>query len=200
MPIKTLQTALHAPGEVNSSWIRSTSPDYGFVDRLTTRLEDTIGAHGTPIATRVWYDQKADNVAADANITRSVTILGLVIVAITMVGLVNAITMGVLERSARSACSGCVGARATDIRGIFATEGLVIALTGWLIGLAAGYALAYGIIKLTSATAHLELTFTFPAVNLVITLIGTVILALLVLLAPLRRAVRFKPGEALRYA
>jgi len=38
------------------------------------------------------------------------------------------------------------------------------------------------------------------AVNLVITLIGTVILALLVLLAPLRRAVRFKPGEGLRYA
>ncbi len=33
-----------------------------------------------------------------------------------------------------------------------------------------------------------------------IALVGTVILALLVMLAPLRRAVRFKPGEALRYA
>jgi len=51
-----------------------------------------------------------------------------------------------------------------------------------------------------SSTAHLEPTFAFPAVSLVITLVGTVILALLVLLAPLHRAVRFKPGEGLRYA
>jgi ABC-type lipoprotein release transport system permease subunit len=36
--------------------------------------------------------------------------------------------------------------------------------------------------------------------NLATTLIGTVILAVLVLLAPLRRAVRFKPGQALRHA
>jgi ABC-type lipoprotein release transport system permease subunit len=36
-----------------------------------------------------------------------------------------------------------------------------------------------------------------PAVNLAVTLIGTLVLALL---APVRRAVRFKPGEALRYA
>ncbi len=33
-----------------------------------------------------------------------------------------------------------------------------------------------------------------------IALAGTVLLALLVMLALLRRAVRFKPGEALRYA
>ena len=40
----------------------------------------------------------------------------------------------------------------------------------------------------------------FPAIYVAIALIGTVILALVVMLAPLRRAVRFKPGEALRYA
>jgi putative ABC transport system permease protein len=148
----------------------------------------------------MWYDQKADNVAQNANITRSITVLGLVIVAISMVGLVNAITMGILERTREIGMLRCVGAHARDIRRIFATEGLVIALLGWLIGLAAGYALAYGIIELTASTANLELTFVFPAVNVVITLVGTVLLAILVLLAPVRRAVRFKPGDALRYA
>jgi putative ABC transport system permease protein len=127
-------------------------------------------------------------------------VLGLVIVAISMVGLVNAITMGVLERTREIGMLRCVGARARDIRRIFATEGLVIALLGWLIGLAVGYALAHGIIELTSSTANLDLTFVFPAVNVVITLVGTVLLAVLVLLAPVRRAVRFRPGEALRYA
>jgi ABC-type lipoprotein release transport system permease subunit len=200
MPIKTLQKALHAPGEVNTYWIRSSSPNHAFVDRLSTRLEDTLGAHGTPIATRVWYDQKADNVAQNANITRSITVLGLVIVAISMVGLVNAITMGILERTREIGMLRCLGARARDIRRIFATEGLVIAALGWMIGVVAGYALAHGMIALTESAAKLDLTFTFPAGNLLVTLLGTVILALLVLLAPLRRAVRFKPGEALRYA
>ena len=200
MPLATLQTALGTPGKVNAYWVRSQSPDHAFIDRLTTRLEDTLGAHGTPITSIVWYDQKADNVAQNSSITTSITVLGLVIVAISMVGLVNAITMGVLERTREIGMLRCVGARARDIRRIFATEGLVIALLGWLIGLAAGYALAYGIIELTSSTANLDLTFVFPAVNVVITLVGTVLLAVLVLLAPVRRAVRFKPGEALRYA
>jgi ABC-type lipoprotein release transport system permease subunit len=60
--------------------------------------------------------------------------------------------------------------------------------------------MARGMIALTASMFGLDLPFVFPAVNLLITLVGTVVLALLVLLAPVRRAVRFKPGEALRYA
>jgi putative ABC transport system permease protein len=40
----------------------------------------------------------------------------------------------------------------------------------------------------------------FPAANVVLALLGSVALALLIMLLPLRRAVRFKPGDALRYA
>lgn len=40
----------------------------------------------------------------------------------------------------------------------------------------------------------------FPAGNIAITLAGTVVLARLALIAPLRRAVRLKPGEAILYA
>ena len=200
MPLATLQKVLDAPGEVNTYWIRSDSADHADIDRLTTRLEDNLGAHGTPITTIAWYDQKADNIAQNGNITTTITVLGLVIVAISMVGLVNAITMGILERTREIGMLRCVGARARDIRRIFATEGIVIAVTGWVIGVAVGYALAHGIIALTSSTAHLEFAFVFPIANVAITLVGTVLLAVLVLLAPVRRAVRFKPGEALRYA
>ncbi len=42
--------------------------------------------------------------------------------------------------------------------------------------------------------------FTFPLLNVPIALIATLLLALLVMQIPLRRAVHFKPGEALRYA
>jgi putative ABC transport system permease protein len=201
LPLASLQGILHRPGEVNNYWVVSSSEDHVFIDRLTRRLEDTLGAHGAQITTFEVYVQRADNVRVNASLTQSITLLGLVIVAISMVGLVNAITMGVLERTREIGMLRCVGARARDVRRIFGVEGLVVALLGWLLGLPAGYLMARGLIALTASVAKLEsLHFVFPTVNLVITLVGTIVLALLVLLAPVRRAVRFKPGEALRYA
>jgi putative ABC transport system permease protein len=146
------------------------------------------------------YITRRDQVKLNATLTQSITVLGLVIVAISMVGLVNAITMGVLERTREIGTLRCVGARARDVRRIFGIEGLIVALIGWLLGLPAGYLMARGLIALTSSVADIDLSFVFPPINLAITLVGTLVLALLVLLAPVRRAVRFKPGEALRYA
>jgi putative ABC transport system permease protein len=200
LPLASLQTVLHSPGEVNNYWVVASSKDHAFVDRLTTRLEDTLGAHGAQITTTETHIARRDQVKANATLTQSITVLGLVIVAISMVGLVNAITMGVLERTREIGTLRCVGARARDVRRIFGIEGIIVALIGWLLGLPAGYLMARGLIALTSSVADIDLGFVFPSINLAITLVGTIVLALLVLLAPVRRAVRFKPGEALRYA
>ncbi|HSD77796.1 MAG TPA: FtsX-like permease family protein, partial [Solirubrobacteraceae bacterium] len=200
LPLASLQAMMHTPGEVNTYWVVATSKDHAFIDRLTTRLEDTLGAHGTQITTAEVYAQRADNIKSNATLTQSITVLGLVIVAISMVGLVNAMTMAVLERTREIGMLRCVGARARDIRRIFATEGMVVALIGWVLGLPAGYLLARALIAVTNSLVDIDMHFAFPPINLAITLVGTIVLAILVLLAPVRRAVRFKPGEALRYA
>ena len=200
MPVTTLQAALGSPDAVNSFWITTTSQNHGFIDGTTTRVEDALAAHGNQVATLVNYDAKEKNVAANAQITTSITILGLLIVAISMVGLVNAITMSVLERTREIGMLRSVGARARDVRRIFATEGLVVAVGGWLLGVPLGYLLARGIVALAGNAVGLDIAFVFPLSYALIALIGTVILALLIMLAPLRRAVRFKPGEAIRYA
>ena len=88
--------------------------------------------------------------------------LGLAIVAISMVGLVNAITMGVLERTREIGTLRCVGARARDVRRIFGVEGIVVALLGWLLGLPAGYLMARGMIALTASMVGIDLPFVFP--------------------------------------
>jgi putative ABC transport system permease protein len=93
-----------------------------------------------------------------------------------------------------------VGARARDIRRIFATEGLVVAVAGWLLGVPLGYLLARAIGWAAGDATGLDIAFVFPLTYVAIALVGTVTIALAVMLAPLRRAVRFKPGEALRYA
>jgi ABC-type lipoprotein release transport system permease subunit len=85
------------------------------------------------------------------------------------------------------------------VRRIFATEAGALAVAGWLLGIPVGYALDRALVWLVKDVVNIDLPVLFPAGNVALALIGTVALALLVTLLPIRRAVRFRPGDALRY-
>ncbi len=198
LPLTALQEALGAPGAVNNQWITTTSDDHDAIDRVTTRVEDALAASGEQVGTLVTYDLREKQVAANGQITTSITILGMLIVAISMVALVNTITMSVLERTREIGMLRSVGARARDVRRIFATEGFAVAVTGWLVGVPLGYGLARALGWAVGQTVGIDVAFVFPIAYVGLALAGTVALALLVMLAPLRRAVRLRPGDALR--
>ena len=122
--------------------------------------------------------------------------LGFLIVAMSMVGLANAITMSILERTREIGILRCIGARARDIRRIFATEGVALALAR----LAARHPArlrAHAPARLAGLGDRRRAPpgrRSRPGTSS-IALVGTLALALLVLLLPLRRAVRFRPGR-----
>lgn len=200
MPLRTLQDVLGTPGAVNNVWVRTASQDHAAIDRVSDRLERALGAEGNQVTTEIKWVAERDQKASNSTLTTSVSVLGLLIVAISMVGLVSAITMGVIERTREIGMLRCTGARGRDVRRIFGTEGIVIALAGWIVGVPAGWLMARGLLSLTSDVANTDLAFVFPASNLAVTFAGTVVLTLLVLIAPVRRAARLRPGDALRYA
>jgi putative ABC transport system permease protein len=197
--LNTVRALLHT-STVNGYFVQTTSRDHAAIDRTTTRLEDRLTANGYAVGTMVKYSSQKANVAANQKISSAIAILGLLVVAISMVGLINAITMSVLDRTREIGVLRCIGARARDIRRIFTAEGITVSLAGWLLGIPFGYAFARFFNWLLLKTVGIEFTFTFPPLNLLIALVGTVVLALLIMRIPLRRAVRFKPGEAIRYA
>jgi putative ABC transport system permease protein len=199
-PLAVLQQVLHSEDAVNGYWIRTSSPAHAVVDRTTTALEDRLADAGYSVGTSIRYVDQARNVDSNRQISSAIGILGFLIVAISLVGLVNAITMNVLERTREIGVLRCIGARSRDIRRIFAAEGLTVSLAGWLLGIPVGYAFARLLIWLLLKIVKLEFVFTFPPLNMLIALVGTVALALLIMRIPLRRAVRFRPGEAIRYA
>ena len=200
IPLTTMQSVLHTPGAVNTYWIQTTSGDHNLIDATNTRLEDAFAARGLQMNTQIEYVGAADNVASNRAITTLITVLGLLIVAISLVGLINTVTMTVLERTREIGILRCIGSHARDVRRIFATEGLVVALGGWLIGIPLGLGLAHALTTATENVINVHILFAFPLLNIPIALIGTLVLALLVMQIPLRRAVGFTPGEALRYA
>ncbi len=199
-PLRTAQDVLGAGEAVNAYWIRTTSGDHAFIDRTTTRVEDALAQHGYEVGTEITYVGERDNVAANRVLTGTITVLGFLIVAISMIGLVSAITMSVLERTREIGILRCIGARARHIRRIFTAEGLTLALIGWLVGIPLGYALDRFLIWLFGRVIEIDLAFVFPAWNLLVALAGTIVLALLIMLVSVRRAVRLRPGDALRYA
>jgi putative ABC transport system permease protein len=187
------------PDEADAYWIRTTSPDHGFIDRTATRLEDLLVSHGYGTGTEITYVAEREDVADYRSITTTITVLGFLIIAISMVGLVNALTSSVLERTREVGVLRSIGARARDVRRIFAFEGLALALAGWLAGVPIGYALDRALVWLIRDQLNAEVGFAFPVANLPIALVGAILLAVLVMLVPLRRAVRLRPGDAIRY-
>jgi putative ABC transport system permease protein len=181
-------------------WVRTTSHDHAFIDRTTTRIEDTLTTHGYDVNSEIVYVQLADEIASYRTVTTTLAVLGLLIVAIGMAGLANALTMSVLERTREIGILRSIGARGRDIRRIFAAETLTLAAAGWLIGIPLGYLLDWFLVWMAKKVTNLNLTLAFPPRNLALTLAGTIVLALLITLVPIRRAARLRPGTALRYA
>jgi putative ABC transport system permease protein len=200
VPLSTTRALLDRPAAASAYWIRTESGDTDEVDRTTALLEDRLAAEGYEVSSEIRYVAERDEVAANSSLTTTIAVLGFLIVAMSMVGLANAITTNVLERTREIGILRSIGARARDIRRIFTTEGVVLALLGWLIGIPLGYLLTRLIVRLVWEIVDVRLPVVFPPGNVLVALVGTTVLALLVLVLPVRRAVRFRPGDALRYA
>ena len=200
VPLTTTRALLDRPAAASAYWIRTESGDTDEVDRTTALLEDRLAAEGYEVSSEIRYVAERDEVAANSSLTTTIAVLGFLIVAMSMVGLANAITTNVLERTREIGILRSIGARARDIRRIFTTEGVVLALLGWLIGIPLGYLLTRLIVRLVWEIVDVRLPVVFPPGNVLVALVGTTALALLVLVLPVRRAVRFRPGDALRYA
>jgi ABC-type lipoprotein release transport system permease subunit len=200
VPLTTLRSLLREPTGASTYWIKTSSPEHAVADETFTALEDRLNALGYQMGGELTYVEEQNDVADNRTITTTIAVFGLLIVAISMVALANAITMSIIERTREIGVLRCIGARARDVRRIFATEGVVLALAGWLLGIPLGYVLDRFLVWMVWEVVGVRIDVVFPPWNIVFALVGTIALALLIMLLPIRRAVRFRPGDALRYA
>jgi lipoprotein-releasing system permease protein len=131
-------------------------------------------------------------------------VIGL-IVCVAALNILTALTMMVMEKTRDIAVLMSFGVKPRQIRTIFLLQGLLIGFTGTLLGLIAGYSLAwigghYHFIHLSAEVYSIDyLPFAARWTDGVI--VGAVSLAvsLLATLYPSRSAARVLPAEALRY-
>ncbi|MGD0702689.1 MAG: FtsX-like permease family protein [Trebonia sp.] len=198
-PLPTLERLDGTPGAANSLWVSTGSSAHAAIDRAATAAASRLAAAGYPVSTSKIYVLEAQYTASENSVLAIVEVLGLVVVAIMLLGLASTLTMGVIERTREIGILRCLGARARHIRSIFTTEAVVLTLAGWAVGILLGWLIYEGLLSLVRHDADLILPQDFvPAIPL-ITLAGVLVLTLIVIRGPLRRATRIRPGAALRY-
>ena len=198
-PLPVLERLDGGPGTADSIWLATASSGHAAIDRATAAAANRLAAAGYPVSTTEIYVTQAQITAADTAILTIVEILGLVVVAIMLMGLVSALSMGVIERTREVGILRCVGARARHIRRVFSAEAMILAVAGWAFGVLLGWLIYQGLLTLLLHDAALSLPQEFPPVIPLITLAGVLVLTLIVIRGPLRRATRIQPGTALRY-
>jgi putative ABC transport system permease protein len=198
-PLPVLERLDGEPGTADSIWVATASATHAGIDRVAAAITARLAAAGYPASTQEIYVIDAQVTAAEKSLLTIVDVLGLVVVAIMLMGLVSALSMNVFERTREIAILRAVGARARHIRRVFSAEAVVLAVAGWASGVLAGWLIYQGLLTLIRREVDLSLPQQFPPAIPLATLAGVLMLTLLVIRGPLRRATRIKPGTALRY-
>jgi putative ABC transport system permease protein len=198
-PLAALERLDGGAGTADSIWLSTASSAHAAIDRATTAVAARLAAAGYPVSTSEIYVIQAQITAAETTILTIVDILGLVVVAIMLMGLVSTLSMGVFERTREVGILRSLGARARHIRRVFSVEAAALAVVGWAFGVLLGWLVYQGLLALLLHDASITLPEDFPPVIPLITLAGVLVLTLMVIRGPLRRATRIQPGTALRY-
>ncbi len=147
-------------------------------------------------------DSAAREVKGAKEQTRILTIalaaMSLLIGFIGALGVVNTITLSVLERRREIGVLRSIGASDANVIQTFLTEGIAFGVGGWLVGLALGYPLGLLIARvMESVLFHLNYVFTIQMVA--VSLLFALALTTLASFIPALAAARLRVQEALRY-
>ncbi|HEY7261813.1 MAG TPA: FtsX-like permease family protein [Trebonia sp.] len=198
-PIAALERLDGGPGTADSIWVSTASPAHSAIDAAAAAVASRLAAAGYPVSTQEIYVVEAHITSAVTALLAIVEVLGLAVVAIMLMGLVSTLSMGLFERTREVGILRCVGGRARQIRRVFSAEALTLAVAGWVVAIPLGWLIYEALLALVQHQLQFALPQEFPPAVPLATLAGVVVLTLLVIRGPLRRATRIQPGLALRY-
>lgn len=167
-------------------------------DELEVKVEELVERDFPNLAV-LSNDEVKENVEEQLNQTFGV-FNALVAVAIfaSLFGIVNTLSMSVIERTREIGVLRALGSTRWQIRRMIADESLVIALIGAVMGIAIGAGLGWALLKGLSFGVP-GVTYAPPIATMVGVAIAAVVLGLVAALLPARRAARLDVVEALSY-
>ena len=176
--------------------LKAASP--GEREALERRVEGIL-AEDFPNLVALSNEELKSDVEAQVNEQFGIfyAIVGVAIFA-SMFGIVNTLSMSVLERTREIGVLRALGATRWQIRRQVAAESVVIGLIGALLGIAVGAGLGYALLKgLAAGIPGVE--YRAPFATMVWVAVAGVVLGLIASIVPARRAARLDVIRALSY-
>ncbi len=124
--------------------------------------------------------------------------MAILILIPSALGLLNTLTINVMERTREIGIVRAVGGSRHQVRRIVTAEALLLGLFGAATGVLAGIAMSYGIISTLSSVAW-NMTYSFPLLGIVAAVVLGILLALFSSILPARNAAKLDIIRALQY-
>lgn len=124
---------------------------------------------------------------------------------IAVLGMFNTLTISLLERTKEIGLLVSIGARSRDVKRLFIFEALILSLLGGVIGVIVAFSLGkiidFTLMRVAVARGITDTfsIFSLPFLVIVYTLVFIMLVGLLVVYLPARRASRISPIDALRH-
>jgi len=131
-------------------------------------------------------------------LTIALAAMSILVGLIGALGVVNTITLNVLERRREIGVLRSVGASDANVMQAFLTEGITFGIGGWLIGIILGYPLGL-ILTRVMETVLFHLNYVFTIQMVLVSLVFALVLTGIASLIPALAAARMKVKEVLRY-
>jgi putative ABC transport system permease protein len=155
---------------------------------------------GYPQLTLYWgADYRATTLATLNAVFGALYILLLVLMIPSALGLINTLTINVLERTREIGVLRAIGATRAQIRKLVVAESLLLAAAGTTLGILGGIALGWVFTTFLAASFSSGVTFSIPFAWILLAIVVALVIALLASAIPARQAARLQIVRALQF-
>ncbi|MBN2045077.1 MAG: ABC transporter permease [Anaerolineales bacterium] len=126
-------------------------------------------------------------------------VMALISVVVGCLGIVNTLTMSVIERTKEIGMLRAIGTTRSQIVQMVLAEGMLMGILGGILGLFTGMILARIIFIGMTTMSGYQLTFVMPLGGVIFSFVGALIISLIAALFPARRAANIQILEAVHY-
>ena len=140
--------------------------------------------------------------------------IGSISLLVAGVGIMNIMTVAVMERTREIGMLKAIGAKSRTVLGMFLAEAVLVGIIGGFIGAFTGYGLSYGLAQILSnfmqpqrqetvlqapETQRMQISPVFSPEWTIVAFVFAIIVCIIFGLYPARKAAKLNPVEALRY-
>lgn len=196
----TLDSAVGASGAVTRLLVQTEDHTAAAQDDAAVRLEQRLDDASLPISGSQTQNAQKETVANQLGILVTfLVIMAVILASVGVIGLTGTMTINVLESTREIGVMRSIGASHRSIFNIFITEGVVIGLMAWGLGVVASWPFSRWLVQSLADAMSLPLSYRFSWVGVGAWLGLVVLIATVASLLPAWRASQVSIRDAISY-